>query len=90
MPLNGNVLDMNTIQDVMSDVKDNLDISIEDMVVDAGYVTKGLLMARQNNVFKSLIARMPARKEFPFKKLYRKVKPHLRMGRYVFPSKNKL
>ena len=87
MSLTGNVLDMNTINDIMSDVKDNLDISIEDMVVDAGYVTKGLLMARQDNVFKSLIARMPARKGFPFKELYRKIKPHLKMGRYEFDRK---
>lgn len=87
MPLVGNVLDMNTIRGVMDDVKESLGIIIEDIIVDAGYVTKDLFLAQKDNLFKSLIARMPARKGFPFKELYNKTKSHFRMGRYEFDRK---
>ena len=80
----GNVLDFNTLRKLLEDVEESLDITIEDLTLDAGYVTFDLLRAREEGVFDSLIARMPAKNGFPFHELYKACKRKFHSGRYEF------
>ena len=58
----GNVLDINTIMNVVADVAESLDIHIDSLVLDAGYVSKDLIHAIHIGSEKNMIGRMPARK----------------------------
>jgi len=80
----GNVLDINTIMTVMNDVAVSLDITIQSLVLDAGYISKEVIHAFHNGTEKTLIGRMPARKGFPFKTLYHEFKSILDKGKYRF------
>ena len=80
----GNVLDLNTTMNVVNDVADSLDVIIDSLVLDAGYVSKELVSAFHIGTEKSFIGRMPAKKGFPFKDLYWDVKPILSRGKYTF------
>lgn len=83
----GNVLDINTIMNTINDVADTLDIEIESLVLDAGYVSKDLLQTFHIGSTKSFIGRMPARKGFPFKTLYWEIKDQIGKGKYAFVRK---
>lgn len=82
----GNLLDLSTIVNIIDDVKDSLDITVNSLVLDAGYVTKEFLLyfKDEGTDGRKYIARMPAKKGYPFKELYHKVKPLLMNGKYVF------
>lgn len=80
----GNVLDINTIMDTINDVADTLDIEIESLVLDAGYVSKELLQTFHIGSSKTFIGRMPARRGFPYKTLYWEVKDLIGRGKYAF------
>ena len=80
----GNVLDINTIMTVMNDVAVSLDITINSLVLDAGYISKEVIHAFHNGTEKSLIGRMPAKKGFAFKTLYHEFKTSLDKGKYRF------
>lgn len=80
----GNILDLSTVMNIMNDVAVSLDIEIESLVLDAGYVCRPLIEAFHIGSPKSLISRMPARREYPFKELYWKVKSMLDKGKYRF------
>ena len=80
----GNVLDINTIMNTINDVADTLDIEIQSLILDAGYVSKDLLKTFHIGSSKSFIGRMPARKGFPFKTLYWEVKDLIGKGKYAF------
>lgn len=80
----GNVLDINTIHTLTEDLKYNLDIDIDSMVLDAGYVSKELIEAYHIGTEKTFLGRMPNKKGYPFKELYRNVKPLLGRGKYTF------
>lgn len=80
----GNVLDVSTIMNVINDVAVSLDIEINSLVLDAGYVSKELLHAFHIGSGKHIIARMPARRGYPFHDLYRQVKPLIGKGKYAF------
>ncbi len=54
----GNIIDMNTIMTIMNDVSDSLDIEIESMVLDAGYVSQELIRAFHIGTDKTVIGRM--------------------------------
>jgi hypothetical protein len=71
---------MNTINEVAN----TLDIEIESLVLDAGYVSKELLKTFHIGTEKTFIGRMPARKGFPFKTLYWEVKDLISKGSYAF------
>ena len=43
----GNVLDINTVMTIVNDVADTLKIEIDSLVLDAGYVSKELIVARR-------------------------------------------
>lgn len=80
----GNVLDINTVMNTVNDVADTLDIEIDSLVLDAGYISKDLLQTFHIGSVKSFIGRMPARKGFPFKTLYWDVKDLIGKGKYAF------
>lgn len=91
----GNILDFSTIMNVMGDVSESLDIRIDSLVLDAGYVTKPLIEAfhletepvkdeNGNPVHQSIIARMPAKNGYPFKALYHSTKPLFSNAKYEF------
>jgi len=80
----GNVLDVNTIHNLTVDLKNNLDVDIDSMVLDAGYVSKELIQAYHIGTKKTFIGRMPNKKGYPFKELYKIVKPLLGRGKYSF------
>ena len=80
----GNVLDISTIMTVVNDVAVSLDITINSLVLDAGYISKEVIHAFHNGTEKTFIGRMPARKGFPFKTLYHEFRTSLDKGKYRF------
>lgn len=68
----GNVLDLSTVMGVTEKVSRLIDIHIDDMVLDAGYVCRDLIDAynRDDNPDKTLIARMPAKNGYGFENLF--------------------
>ena len=80
----GNVLDISTIMTVVNDVAISLDITINSLVLDAGYISKEVIHAFHNGTEKTFIGRMPARKGFPFKTLYHEFRTSLDKGKYRF------
>ena len=82
----GNVLDLNTIMDVTERVSKLIDVRIEDMVLDAGYVCKEVITAYnlENNLDKTLIARMPAKNGYDFDGLFQKTHNLFSNAKYGF------
>lgn len=64
----GNVLDVNNLKDELTDVEKSLKISIESMVLDAGYSSRELLGSINDG--RKLIIRMPERKGYPYQELF--------------------
>lgn len=84
----GNLLDLNTTMTVMNDTAESLGVIVDSLVLDAGYVSKELVGAFHIGTEKTFIGRMPAKKGFPFRDLYRDVKPLLGRGKYTFVRNN--
>ena len=80
----GNVLDVNTIMTVINNVADSLNIEIDSLVLDAGYVSKELLQEFHIGTEKTIIGRMPNRRGYPYKKLYWDLKAQIGKGKYEF------
>ncbi len=81
----GNVLDINTLQTELKDVKTSLDIDIKRLILDAGYISKELIqLCPADSCEHKFIGRMPARRGFPFMALYRSVKDLTSKGKYRF------
>ncbi len=80
----GNLLDINTVMNVVNDVASSIDVIIDSLVLDAGYVSKELVTAFPVGSGKTFIARMPARRGYPHKELYWDIKPLLGKGKYTF------
>ena len=80
----GNVLDINTIMTVINDVADSLNIEIDSLVLDAGYVSRELLQVFHIGTDKTIIGRMPNRRAYPYKKLYWELKAQIGKGKYEF------
>ena len=59
---------------MIADVSESLRISVASLVLGAGYVTYDLLGKVHVGTQRTFIGRMPARKGYPFRELYRKVK----------------
>lgn len=57
----GNVLDVNTIMNVVNDVADSLGIVIDSLVLDSGYVTQELISAFHIGANKTMIGCMPVK-----------------------------
>lgn len=86
----GNVLDLNTVMNQTEKVIRLLDVHIEDMVLDAGYVCKDVIQAynRDNNRDKSLIARMPGKKGYGRDELFEKTHSLFSNAKYGFVRQN--
>lgn len=84
----GNVLDLSTVMEIVNDVADTLNIEIDSLVLDAGYVSKDLIYAFHIGTEKTVIGRMPARKGYPYKTLYWEVKDLVNKGKYAFVRKH--
>ncbi len=84
----GNVLDISTIMTVVNDVASSLAIEIDSLTLDAGYVSKEVVDAFHIGTHKKIIARMPARKGYPFKELYWDMKDLFSKGKYCFARKS--
>ena len=69
----GNLLDVSTVRTVFEKVSAALDIEIDSLVVDAGYVSKEMIEMCHLGTKKAMIGRMPNRKGFPFEELYRRL-----------------
>ena len=80
----GSQLDMKTLEATIADVSESLRISVESLVLDAGYVTYDLLGKVHVGTQRTFIGRMPARRGYPFRELYRKVKDKVQRGKYCF------
>jgi len=80
----GNVLDINTVMNVLNDVGDSLNIVINSLVLDAGYTSRELLGAFHIGTDKTIIGRMPNRRGYPYKTLYWQVKGMIGKGKYTF------
>jgi transposase len=83
----GNVLDINTVMNVVADVAETLDIQIDSLVLDAGYVSKELIHAIHIGSEKTMIGRMPARRGYPYKTLYWQIHSMIGKGKYQFVRK---
>lgn len=73
----GNLLDVNTLIPMLEDVESTLDISVDSMVLDAGYVSKELIGRFNRNTHdphseegRRMIARMPNKNGYPYNELY--------------------
>ena len=84
----GNVLDVNTLIKVKENVFVSLGIKIISYVLDAGYVSKEVIDAIHIGSNETLIARMPAKKGYPYKELYNGVKDLFSKGKYQFERNN--
>ena len=84
----GNILDINTIMTTVSDVASSIGIEIESLVLDAGYVSNEVVNAFHIGTDKTIIARMPARRGYPYKDLYWSMKELFPKGKYSFVRKN--
>lgn len=84
----GNILDINTLNQVTEDVLVSLDIKINSYVLDAGYVSKDIIQAFSIGTNQTIIARMPAKKGYPHKELYKNTKELFHKGKYQFKRKD--
>ncbi len=68
----GNVLDLSTIMCEIDKVSHILDVKVDDMVLDAGYVCKSIIETYNldDNTDKTLLARMPAKKGYNMEVLF--------------------
>ena len=91
----GNILDLNTLETIASDVLETLDVTITSYVLDAGYLSKKMLSRfnndsemltdmEGNSYQEKIIAKMPARNGFPYRMLYDDWRPFLTNVEYQF------
>ena len=81
----GNIQDMSTLMDEIDDAETSVGVSIDDLVLDAGYITKELITAyNADDRFVSFTGRMPARKGFPFRTLYHRCGGSIHQVKYFF------
>lgn len=91
----GNVLDLQTLETIHSDVLETLDVAITGYVLDAGYLTRkivsrfnldsDILTDEEGNHYRErLLAKMPAKKGFPYRELYDDWRPFFFNVEYQF------
>lgn len=80
----GNVIDLNTIINVMEDVKTTLDIEISSLVLDAGYASKEIIRAYHIGTKKKIIVRCPFKRGYGADTAYKRVKSMIFKGKYSF------
>ena len=87
--LPGNILDFQNLKTNLSDVRECLDIEINDFVLDAGYVCQEMVSAYdipegEKEDGTTFVARMPAKKGYPFRELYSTNRKLFQNGKYTF------
>lgn len=80
----GNLMDVNTLRTVRGDLRESLGVTVTDLVLDAGYCSRELLEAFPAGAGSSMLVRMPARRGYPFRSLYHKVKAQIPAAKYDF------
>ena len=81
----GNIQDISTLMDELEDVETSVGVSIDELVLDAGYITKSLITAyNADDKVVEFTGRMPARKGFPFKTLYHRCGQSIHQAKYSF------
>ena len=81
----GNIQDMSTLMDEIEDAETSVGVSIDELVLDAGYITKSLITAyNADDKIVEFTGRMPARKGFPFKTLYHRCGQSIHQAKYSF------
>lgn len=78
----GNVLDLNTINTIISDTFVSVGVEIDSMVLDAGYITKDFLIRYRQEDEKSFIGKSPRKRGFQFKTRYNEVKHLIPNAKY--------
>ena len=86
----GNIQDTNTLLKELDNVETSVGVSMDELVLDAGYISKELINAYHledggKNI--SFTGRMPARKGFPFKTLYHMCGGAIHQAKYCFDRK---
>ncbi|MGN0991409.1 MAG: transposase [Candidatus Ventricola sp.] len=74
----GNVLDVSTLSQTRGDAEQTLGVRVGSAVLDAGYACRELLCGDMH-----YLVRMPARRGYPYKSLYHRVKGQLNRGKYA-------
>lgn len=80
--LPGNIMDFKTVTTITRRVKDTLGIDTVSYVLDAGYVSKDVIQQVAGDEEKTLIARMPNKRGYPYKTLYHKIRRSLNQAKY--------
>ena len=75
----GDVMDVSTLARVREDVEATLGVTVSSAVPDAGYVTRELVGGEMR-----YLARMPARRGYPFKSMWHRARPRADRGKYLF------
>ncbi|MCD8245997.1 MAG: transposase [Parabacteroides sp.] len=86
----GNVLDINTIETVLADVSVSIGFTLSCLILDAGYVSKELLLKCHNGTPSTFIGRMPARRGYGYKTLFDQCQPLISRGKYMFTANHHL
>ena len=80
----GNMMDVNTLRDVIDEVYSTLNIRIDSLVLDSGYASKDVIQTYGCGQESSLILRMPARRGYPYKTLYHQLRSQFDQPKYFF------
>lgn len=80
----GNLMDVNTLRNVIDDVRATLNVEVDSLVLDSGYAKEETIRAYADGKHKSVIVRMPARRGYPYKALYHKFRKQFDQPRYIF------
>ncbi|MGN0906552.1 MAG: transposase [Bullifex sp.] len=84
----GNIIDMNTLMDELEDAETSVGVTVDDLVLDAGYISRELIQAYsktgEDEETVTFTGRMPARKGFPFKTLYHRCGQSIHQAKYFF------
>lgn len=78
----GNVLDLSTINTIVSDTFISVGIEIDSMVLDAGYITRDFLSRYSGEDEKTFIGKSPQKRGFEFKTRYHEVKSLIPNAKY--------
>lgn len=92
----GNLLDLSTITFIISNVAETLNVRIDSLVLDAGYVCKPLIemfhlpsekdsdSLEDGEKCRTMLTRMPVKREYPYKQLYNELKHLIPNSKYQF------
>lgn len=92
----GNVLDLSTINTIISDTYISVGVEVDSLVLDAGYLTKEFLksytleQSGKKTFKKVFIGKSPRKRGFHFQTLYEEVKPLLSNAKYELIRNGKI